>query len=164
MSSKNVRNEKVHFLKILTEGLFEDELKNKKELVNTKVQEGSSIDSCLVDVDGIAFEKTFTYVGYKQQPKGIENPKICCLNIELEWKNIIKEKLDDIIIRSGESIVLSDLPIGGDYASQDFAKNGIFSAQRVQDLESIVKAFGGKITTSTKYISLGQFILKDLKE
>lgn len=37
-------------------------------------------------VDGVAFKKTFSYAGFEQQPKKFENPKILCLNIELELK------------------------------------------------------------------------------
>lgn len=37
-------------------------------------------------VDGVAFKKTFSYAGFEQQPKSFENPKILCLNIELELK------------------------------------------------------------------------------
>jgi chaperonin GroEL (HSP60 family) len=37
-------------------------------------------------IDGVAFKKTFSYAGFEQQPKHFENPKILCLNIELELK------------------------------------------------------------------------------
>jgi len=170
LNSKNVRNYKSHFAQLLVQGLScEDDLQIQK------IQGGSLKDSFLVD--GVAFEKTFTYAGYEQQPKKIVNPKILCANIELEWKSerenaelkissieeyqkmvdsewkIIKDKLDDIV-QSGAKVVLSSLPIG-DYATQYFAANGIFSAGRVKDLDGIIKACGGKITSSTKFISLG---------
>lgn len=171
LNSKNIRSAKEHFARILVEGLsYEDCLH-----IN-KVQGGSLGDSFLVE--GIAFEKTFTYAGYEQQPKKIQNPKMCCLNIELEWKSerenaevrignvdeyqrvvdaewkIITDKLDDII-NSGANVVLSTKSIG-DYATQYFAQKGVFSAGRVRDLENIVKAFRGRITNSTKLILLGQ--------
>lgn len=38
-------------------------------------------------VEGVAFKKTFSYAGFEQQPKKFTNPKIICLNIELELKN-----------------------------------------------------------------------------
>lgn len=47
---------------------------------NTRFQ-----DSFLVD--GVAFKKTFSYAGFEQQPKKFTNPKILCLNIELELKS-----------------------------------------------------------------------------
>jgi T-complex protein 1 subunit eta len=83
-------------------------------------------------VNGVAFKKTFSYAGFEQQPKKFTNPKILCLNIELElkaerenaemriedpktyqsfvdaeWK-IIYEKLDKIV-KSGAQVVLSRL-------------------------------------------------------
>lgn len=169
LNSKNLRNYNNYFAKMLVEGLsYED------DLYIEKIQGGSLADSILVN--GIAFEKTFTYAGYEQQPKKIINPKICCINIELEWRSerenaemriegveeyqkvvdaewrLIKDKLDDII-NSGANVVLSSLPIG-DYATQYFASKGVFSAGRVKNLSAIVKAFKGKITNSTKMICL----------
>lgn len=41
-------------------------------------------DSLLVK--GVAFKKTFSYAGFEQQPKSFKNPKIVCLNVELELK------------------------------------------------------------------------------
>lgn len=38
-------------------------------------------------VNGVAFKKTFSYVGFEQQPKKFLNPKILSLNIELELKS-----------------------------------------------------------------------------
>lgn len=171
LNSKNVRNDKNHFAKILIRALsFENDVNIRK------IPGGSLSDSCLVE--GIGFEKTFTYAGYEQQPKKIDNPKICCLKVELEWMRerenaemrinsveeyqrtvdaewkLIKDKLDQIV-ESGANVVLSSLSIG-DYATQYFAKRGIFSAGRVKDLESIVKAFKGKISPSTEFIQLGR--------
>ena len=41
-------------------------------------------DSMLVK--GVAFKKSFSYAGFEQQPKSFKNPKILCLNVELELK------------------------------------------------------------------------------
>lgn len=171
LNSKNIRNDKSHFSTILVEAISCDD-----DMHIAKVPGGSLSDSFLVP--GIAFKKTFTYAGYEQQPKKILNPKICCLNIELEWKSerenaelkidnveeyqkvvdaewsIINEKLQDII-DSGANVVLSTSSIG-DYATQYFARAGIFSAGRVHDLSKIVKAFKGNISNSTKYLQLGK--------
>lgn len=171
LNSKNIRACKTHFSEMLVEALSCDE-----DLHIDKVPGGSLSDSFLVP--GIAFRKTFTYAGYEQQPKKILSPNICCLNMELEWKRerenaevrvgsveeyqkvvdaewkIITEKLDDIIA-SGANVVLSTQSIG-DYATQYFARAGIFSAGRVNDLSKIVKAFNGKIANSTKYMKLGK--------
>ena len=37
-------------------------------------------------VKGVAFKKTFSYAGFEQQPKKLVNPKVLCLNVELELK------------------------------------------------------------------------------
>eukprot|EP00605_Chrysophyceae_sp_TOSAG23-4_P001811 GSChrysophyteH1.ASY1.ANO1.2001.1 assembled CDS len=50
-----------------------------------KVTGGSVTDSHLVD--GVAFKKTFSYAGFEQQPKHLQNPKILVLNVELELKS-----------------------------------------------------------------------------
>lgn len=38
-------------------------------------------------VNGVAFKKTFSYAGFEQQPKMLQNPKVLLLNIELELKS-----------------------------------------------------------------------------
>lgn len=170
LNSKCIRHEKSYFARMLVEGL-----KDNGELFIIKVPGGSLHDSTLVN--GLAFEKTFTYAGYEQQPRRIENPRICCLNVELEWKSerenaevrvdsveeyqqmvnsewkLIDEKLDDII-GLGSNVVLSSLPIG-DYATQYFASKNVFSAGRVPHIERITTAFGGRTSGSTKHAVLG---------
>lgn len=142
-----------------------------------KVLGGGMKDSLLVN--GVAFEKCFSYAGYEQQPKKIESPKIVCLNVELEWKaekdnaqlrlnsieeyqkavdvewKIIRDKLDEII-SSGANVVLSKLPIG-DFATQYFAKHDIFCAGRVDtgDLKRVADFASCDITSSTSYLSVG---------
>jgi T-complex protein 1 subunit eta len=44
----------------------------------------TSQDSLLIK--GVAFKKTFSYAGFEQQPKSFVNPKVLCLNVELELK------------------------------------------------------------------------------
>lgn len=170
LNSKSIRNDKTHFAKLLIEGL-----RNASDLYISKIPGGALGESALVG--GVAFEKTFTYAGYDQQPKKIVNPRICFLNIELEWKSerenaelridgieeyqktvdaewaIIREKLDDIV-QEGANVVLSSLPIG-DYATQYFASKNVFSAGRVHDLGQIAKALKGNISSSTKFLELG---------
>ncbi|KAL0246569.1 hypothetical protein GEMRC1_007781 [Eukaryota sp. GEM-RC1] len=140
-----------------------------------KVPGGSMEDSFLVE--GVAFEKTFSYAGFEQQPKRIDNPKILLLNVELElkaeasnaevrltdpdqfqsivdaeWK-IIYDKLD-AITQSGANIVLSKLPIG-DLATQYFADRDIFCAGRVtrEDMKRVVAATGGSVQSSTSHLT-----------
>ncbi|KAM0681597.1 T-complex protein 1 subunit eta [Glugoides intestinalis] len=171
LNSKNLRGDKRHFATLLIEALSCD-----TDTGIEKVPGGALSDSFLVQ--GVAFKKTFTYAGYEQQPKKIENPRICFLNIELEWKgerenaelkiesvseyqkivdaewSIIDQKLEDII-NSGANVVLSTMSIG-DYATQYFARKGIFSAGRVHGLDKVARAFNGRVTNSTKYLQLGK--------
>ena len=127
-------------------------------------------------VDGVAFKKTFSYAGFEQQPKKFLNPKILCLNVELELKaerdnaevrvekvqdyqaivdaewSIIYEKLEKIVA-SGAKVVLSKLPIG-DLATQYFADRDIFCAGRVafEDMQRVVKAVGGSVQSTVNDI------------
>lgn len=182
LNSKNVRAHKTLFAEMLVETLGGE----KKWDLNVATITGGSIkDSALVN--GIAFEKTFTYAGYDQQPKRLENVKIECVDIELEWKNekenaelrienveeyqrmvdaeykILHDKLDDLI-NAGANVVLSSKSIG-DLATQYFASKGIFSAGRVgSDLKKITEAFGGKINTNTKHVILGKAELFEEKQ
>lgn len=172
--SKNIRNVKTQFAEMIVNAFKFTKNGNLKSIGIEKIAGGSLSDSLLVN--GIAFGKCFTYAGYEQQPKKIINPKILCLNVELEWKaerenaemniesvdeykkvvdtewNLIKDKLDRII-ESGANVVLSSKPVG-DYATQYFAKHNVFSAGRVskEDLVRITKAFGGHILSSTSYL------------
>ena len=147
-----------------------------KDMIGVKLVTGGSIlDSFYVD--GVAFQKTFSYAGFEQQPKSFKNAKICLLNLELELKaekenaevkienpedyqsiinaewSLIYEKLDKIV-DSGANIVLSKLPIG-DLATQYFADRDIFCAGRVpsEDLNRVSKATGGKIQTTVNGMS-----------
>lgn len=140
-----------------------------------QVPGGSVTESFLVK--GVAFKKTFSYAGFEQQPKSFKNPKILCLNVELELKsekenaeirisdpdqyqsivdaewNIIYDKLDKCA-KSGAQIILSKLPIG-DLATQYFADRGLFCAGRVtsDDLDRVCKATGARVQTSVNGIT-----------
>ena len=147
-----------------------------KDLIGIKEVTGGSIrDSFLVS--GVAFQKTFSYAGFEQQPKKFTNPKILILKIELELKSekenaeirienvedfqsivdaewrIIYEKLEKIKA-VGADIVLSKLPIG-DLATQWFADRGIFCAGRVnnEDMLRIAKATGATLQTTVNNIT-----------
>lgn len=117
--------------------LDQDDL-NEKLIGIKKVTGGALQDSLFVD--GVAFKKTFSYAGFEQQPKSFKDPKIVCLNVELELKSekdnaevrveqvseyqaivdaewqIIFDKLE-AICNTGAKVVLSKLPIG-DLATQ----------------------------------------------
>jgi T-complex protein 1 subunit eta len=124
-------------------------------------------------VEGVAFQKTFSYAGFEQMTKKFDQPKILLLNVELELKSekenaevrisspaeyqsiveaewqVIYDKLD-ACIKSGANIVLSKLPIG-DLATQYFADRGLFCAGRVTDgdMKRVAKATNGTIQTTT---------------
>ena len=117
--------------------LDQDDL-NEKLIGMKKVTGGGLQDSLFVN--GVAFKKTFSYAGFEQQPKFFKDPKIVCLNVELELKSekdnaevrveqvseyqaivdaewqIIFNKLE-AIYKTGAKVVLSKLPIG-DLATQ----------------------------------------------
>eukprot|EP00300_Choanocystis_sp_HF-7_P027014 c32077_g1_i1.p1 GENE.c32077_g1_i1~~c32077_g1_i1.p1 ORF type:complete len:586 (-),score=158.90 c32077_g1_i1:93-1805(-) len=140
-----------------------------------KVLGGSLSDSFLVQ--GVAFQKTFSYAGFEQQPKSFRSTKIVLLNVELELKaekenaevrisdpskyqsivdaewEIIYDKLDKIAA-SGVNVVLSRLAIG-DLATQYFADRNIFCAGRVpmDDLVRVSLACGGVVQTSVNSLT-----------
>jgi T-complex protein 1 subunit eta len=117
--------------------LDQDDLNEK--LIGVKKVKGGGLQDSLF-VNGVAFKKTFSYAGFEQQPKSFKNPKIVCLNVELELKSekdnaevrieqvseyqaivdaeweIIFKKLD-ACCKTGAKVVLSKLPIG-DLATQ----------------------------------------------
>ncbi|KAF8756209.1 folding of proteins upon ATP hydrolysis [Rhizoctonia solani] len=119
-------------------------------------------------------------IGVKKVPGGaakdVRDPKIVCLNVELELKaekdnaevrveavsdyqaivdaewQIIYDKLDRIH-KTGAQVVLSKLPIG-DLATQWFADRGVFCAGRVpaDDLRRVTQAVGGTVQSTTSDI------------
>jgi len=140
-----------------------------------KVQGGSLADSFLVE--GVAFKKTFSYAGFEQQPKMFANPKVLCLNIELELKaekdnaeirlsdpqqyqSIVDAEWDIIYgklarcVDAGAQIVLSKLAIG-DLATQYFADRNIFCAGRVpeEDMRRVCKATNASVLTTVSKIT-----------
>lgn len=164
LTSKILKNEKEYFSSLIIKALnISDDIYIKK------IKGGSVSDSTVFN--GIAFEKCFTYAGYEQQPKKITNAKILLTTVELEWKSerenaemkidnvleyqkivdaeweIIKSKLD-FIIQTGANVVFSSSPIG-DYATQYFARFGIFCSGRVSqtDIKKMAKVFDTKILT-----------------
>lgn len=172
LNSKIISRQKVFFGKMVVDAVtsISDTL-DKNDIGIKKVTGGSVTDSFLVQ--GVCFKKTFSYAGFEQQPKCFENPKILCLNLELELKaekdnaeirlenpddfqkivdaewQIIYKKLDQIV-ESGAKVILSKLPIG-DLATQYFADRDIFCAGRVaqEDIDRVCKSTGAIMQTST---------------
>lgn len=172
LNSKLIARQKHLFAPMVVDAVtsLDPELCDIKLIGIKKVTGGSVTESQLIQ--GVAFKKTFSYAGFEQQPKHLQNPKILLLNVELELKSekenaevritdpdqyqsivdaewrIIYEKLEKCV-DSGAKVVLSRLPIG-DLATQYFADREIFCAGRVanDDLERVSKATGAVVQTS----------------
>lgn len=153
--------------------LDQDDL-NEKLIGIKKITGGALQDSLFIN--GVAFKKTFAYAGFEQQPKSFSNPKIVCLNVELELKSekdnaevrveavseyqaivdaewkIIYDKME-ALYKTGAKVVLSKLPIG-DLATQYFADRDIFCAGRVanEDLERVCHATGASVQSTCSNI------------
>lgn len=172
MSSKLIHRNSDFFTKMVVDAVLsldQDDLNEK--LIGVKKITGGALQDSLF-VDGVAFKKTFSYAGFEQQPKNFKNPKIVCLNVELELKaekdnaevrvdqvqeyqaivdaewQIIYNKME-ALYKTGAKVVLSKLPIG-DLATQYFADRDVFCAGRVtsDDLERVCQATGA-VTQST---------------
>lgn len=86
MSSKLIHHQKPFFSKMVVDAVLSldrDDL-DESLIGMKKIPGGGMQDSYLVN--GVAFKKTFSYAGFEQQPKYFTDPKICCLNVELELK------------------------------------------------------------------------------
>ncbi|MCJ1311434.1 T-complex protein 1 subunit eta [Agyrium rufum] len=172
MSSKLIHRNADFFTKMVVDAVLsldQDDL-NEKLIGIKKITGGALQDSLFVN--GVAFKKTFSYAGFEQQPKSFKDPKIVCLNVELELKSekdnaevrveqvseyqaivdaewqIIYDKME-ALYKTGAKVVLSKLPIG-DLATQYFADRDVFCAGRVttDDLERVVQACGGSISST----------------
>ena len=85
LNSKLINHEKGFFAKMAVDAVLALGEGTDLDLIGIKkVQGGSMTDSILVR--GVAFERTFSYAGFEQQPKSFENPSILMLNLELELK------------------------------------------------------------------------------
>ena len=86
MSSKLIHSQKPFFAKMVVDAvaiLDQDDL--DENLIGIKKISGGAMQESLF-VRGVAFKKTFSYAGFEQQPKSFKNPKVLCLNVELELK------------------------------------------------------------------------------
>ena len=168
LNSKLISSEKAFFAKMAVDSILTIGRKGSLSLVGMKKVAGGSMRESFL-VKGVAFQKTFSYAGFEQQPKRLESPKILLLNVELEMKSeldtgevrlknpdefqsivdaewsIIMEKLEKCV-EMGTNIVLSKKPIG-DLATQFFADRNIFCAGRVaaSDCERVALATGAKM-------------------
>ena len=172
MSSKLIHRNSDFFTKMVVDAVLsldQDDLNEK--LIGIKKITGGALEDSLF-VNGVAFKKTFSYAGFEQQPKSFKDPKIVCLNVELELKaekdnaevrveqvseyqaivdaewQIIYNKME-ALYKTGAKVVLSKLPIG-DLATQYFADRDIFCAGRVasDDLERVCEATGASVQST----------------
>lgn len=172
MSSKLIHRNSDFFTKMVVDAVLsldQDDLNEK--LIGIKKITGGALEDSLF-VNGVAFKKTFSYAGFEQQPKSFKDPKIVCLNVELELKaekdnaevrveqvseyqaivdaewQIIYNKME-ALYKTGAKVVLSKLPIG-DLATQYFADRDIFCAGRVasDDLERVCQATGASVQST----------------
>jgi len=97
MSSKLISTQKNFFTKMVVDAVLslDQEDLNEKYIGMKKIPGGSMQESLLIK--GVAFKKTFAYAGFEQQPKCFHNPKILCLNVELE----LKAEKDNAEVRVG---------------------------------------------------------------
>ncbi|RTE71400.1 putative T-complex protein 1 subunit eta [Fusarium euwallaceae] len=172
MTSKLIKRNTDFFTKMAVDAVLtlDQEDLNEKLIGVKKIPGGSLTDSLFIN--GVAFNKTFSYAGFEQQPKTFIQPKIACLNVELELKaekdnaevrveqvseyqaivdaewQIIYKKLESVY-QTGAKIVLSKLPIG-DLATQFFADRDVFCAGRVagEDMERIIQATGAVLQST----------------
>ncbi|KAG8375506.1 hypothetical protein BUALT_Bualt10G0106900 [Buddleja alternifolia] len=86
LSSKLIGGEKEFFATMVVDAVLAIGNEDRLNMIGIKkVPGGTMRDSFLVD--GVAFKKTVSYVGFEQQPKKFSNPQILLLNIELELKS-----------------------------------------------------------------------------
>ena len=172
MSSKLIHSQTPFFANMVVDAVLSlDQNDLDESLIGVKKVPGGGMQESML-IKGVAFKKTFSYAGFEQQPKLFKDPKVLCLNVELELKaekdnaeirvnevseyqaivdaewSIIYRKLE-AIVATGAKVVLSKLPIG-DLATQYFADRDIFCAGRVtaDDMKRVVEAVGGSIQST----------------
>lgn len=85
LNSKLIRSHREYFAPMIVDAVCSLDGDLDLGLIGIKKISGGSVtDSQLIR--GVAFEKTFSYAGFEQQPKYFSNPKILLLNLELELK------------------------------------------------------------------------------
>lgn len=86
MSSKLIYAQKPFFSNMVVDAVMSlDQNDLDEKLIGMKKIPGGAMEDSYL-VRGVAFKKTFSYAGFEQQPKHFKNPKVCCLNVELELK------------------------------------------------------------------------------
>lgn len=85
MSSKLIHSHKDFFKRLVVDAVLalDDDL--NESMIGMKTVPGGALQDTQL-IKGVAFKKTFSYAGFEQQPKKFSQPKILCLNVELELK------------------------------------------------------------------------------
>lgn len=105
MSSKLVHSQMPFFSNMVVDAVLTLDQKDLDEsLIGVKKVPGGGMQDSLL-VKGVAFKKTFSYAGFEQQPKSFKDPKVLCLNVELE----LKAEKDNAEIRVNE-VSVSPIP------------------------------------------------------
>lgn len=171
LNSKLIAGEKAFFSRMVVDSILHLDEELDLNMIGIKKESGGGLLESQY-IEGVAFKKTFSYAGFEQQPKILQQPKIILLNVELELRSekdnaeiridnvdayeklinaewtVFYDKLEKIVA-TGATVVLSRLAIG-DLATQYFADKKIFCAGRVpdEDLKRVAKATGGSVQTS----------------
>ena len=177
LNSKLISSEKDFFARMAVDSILTIGPKGSLSHVGIKKVPGGAMKESFM-VKGVAFQKTFSYAGFEQQPKCIKGAKVLLLNVELELKSecdsgevrlknpaefqsivnaeweIIMDKLEKCVA-VGSNVVLSKKPIG-DLATQFFADRNIFCAGRVaqSDCDRVAMATGAKLQHTTSDLSV----------
>lgn len=107
MSSKLIHSQKPFFSNMVVNAVLTlDQVDLDESLIGIKKIPGGGMEDSLL-VKGVAFKKTFSYAGFEQQPKSFKNPKIVCLNVELE----LKAERDNAEVRIEQVSVSNDVDI-----------------------------------------------------
>lgn len=86
MSSKLIHSQKPFFSNMVVDAVMcLDQNDLDEGLIGVKKVPGGGMQDSML-IKGVAFKKTFSYAGFEQQPKSFKNPKVLCLNVELELK------------------------------------------------------------------------------
>jgi T-complex protein 1 subunit eta len=112
MSSKLIHSQKPFFSKMVVDAVLTlDQTDLDESLIGIKKVPGGGMEDSLL-VQGVAFKKTFSYAGFEQQPKSFKDPKIVCLNVELELKaerDNAEVRIEQVSVRFLSSLRVSPL-------------------------------------------------------
>ena len=86
MSSKLIHSQTPFFATMVVDAVLslDQDVLDESLIGVKKIPGGGMQDSQLIR--GVAFKKTFADAGFEQQPKSFKDPKVLCLNVELELK------------------------------------------------------------------------------